>query len=101
MQLFVTTYSSHISSRLDLRSAILLGKNRPVSLHELPENTAWSFMKVPDNNVLEFALAQRVILVEGDAEFILTDAYYRGLTGRASEHDGVHIFSIGGTRFRR
>lgn len=73
MQLFVATHSSHISSRLDLRSAILLGKNRPVSLHELPEYTARFFMKAPDNNVLEFALAQRVILVKvTQSLFLLT-----------------------------
>lgn len=101
MQLFVATHSSHISSRLDFRSAILLGKSRPVSLHELPEDADRFFMKAPDNNVLEFALARRVILVEGDAEFILTDVFYRTLTGRAPEDDGVHIISIGGTSFRR
>ena len=101
MQLFVAIHSSHISSRLDLRDAILLGKGRPVSLHELPEDTARFFMKAPNINVLEFALAQRVIHVEGHAEFILTDAFYRGLTGRVPEHDGVHIISIGGTSFRR
>lgn len=32
-------------------------------------------MKAPDNNVLEFALAKRVLLVEGDAEFILIEAF--------------------------
>lgn len=46
-------------------------------------------MKAPDNNVLKFALARRVILVEGDTEFILTEAFYPGLTGRAPEDDGV------------
>lgn len=101
MQLFVATHRSHISSRLDLRSAILPGKKRPVSLHELPEDTARFLMKALDNNVPDFAPAQRVILAEGDAEFILTDAFYPGLTGRAPEHDGVHIISIGGTSFRR
>ncbi len=39
MQQFVSTHSIHISSRLDLRSAIVLGKGRSVSLHELPEDT--------------------------------------------------------------
>lgn len=101
MQVFVATHSSHISSRLDLRSAILPGKNRPVSLYELPEATARFFMKAPDNNVSEFALALRVILVEGGAELILTDVFYRGLTGRAPEHDGAQIISIGGMSFRR
>lgn len=81
-QLFVATHSSHISSRLNLRSAILLGKNRPVMLRDLSEETANFFMKAPDNNILEFALAGRVLLVEGDAEFILIEAFYRSLTNR-------------------
>nr|WP_172693840.1 ATP-dependent endonuclease [Escherichia coli]AXF37781.1 putative ATP-dependent endonuclease of the OLD family [Escherichia coli] len=49
----------------------------------------------------EFALARRVLLVEGDAEFILIEAFYRRLYGRAPEEDGVHIIAIGGTSFRR
>lgn len=62
-QLFIATHSSHISSRLDLRNAILLGRRKPVMLKHLSENTARFFMKAPDNNVLEFALAGKVILV--------------------------------------
>lgn len=100
MQLFVATQSSHISSRLDFRRAILLEERRPVALQDLSEGTAPFFMNAPDNNVLEFALAQRVILVVEDAEFILTDAIYRDLTGRTPEDAGVHIIAIGGTSFR-
>lgn len=100
-QLFVATHSSHISSRLDLRNAILLGDNRPVMLEHLSGETAHFFMKAPDNNVLEFALSRKVILVEGDAEFILIEAFYRSLIGRAPEDDNVHVIAIGGTSFRR
>lgn len=100
-QLFIATHSSHISSRLDLRNAILLGESGPVLLQELSEDTASFFIKAPDNNVLEFALARRVILVEGDAEFILIEAFYRILTGRAPEDDGIHVIAIGGTSFWR
>ncbi|QCR38649.1 ATP-dependent endonuclease [Nissabacter sp. SGAir0207] len=100
-QLFVATHSSHISSRLDLRTAILLGKTRPVWLRDLSEETAQFFIKAPDNNVLEFALAGRVLLVEGDAEFILIEAFYQSLTGRLPEDDNVHVIAIGGTSFRR
>jgi len=100
-QLFVATHSSHISSRLDLRNAILLGDGRPVMLKQLSDETAHFFMKAPDNNVLEFALSRKVILVEGDAEFILIEAFYRSLTGRAPEEDNVHVIAIGGTSFRR
>lgn len=100
-QLFIATHSSHISSRLDLRSAILLGESGPVLLSDLSEETAAFFIKAPDNNVLEFALARRVLLVEGDAEFILIEAFYRSIHGKAPEDDGVHVIAIGGTSFRR
>jgi len=100
LRLSVATHSSHISSRLDLRRAILLGESRPVALLELSEDTASFFMKAPDNNVLKFALTRRDILVEGDAEFILTDAFYRNLTGITPEDAGVQIIAIGSTSFR-
>ncbi|HBV9302595.1 TPA: AAA family ATPase [Klebsiella pneumoniae] len=100
-QLFIATHSSHISSRLDLRKAILFGESRPVLLNELSDETAAFFMKAPDNNVLEFALARRVLLVEGDAEYILIESFYRQLFNAVPEDDGVHIIAIGGTSFRR
>jgi len=100
LRLSVATHSSHISSRLDLRRAILLGESRPVALLELSEDTASFFMKAPDNNVLKFALTRWDILVEGDAEFILTDAFYRNLTGITPEDAGVQIIAIGSTSFR-
>lgn len=34
-------------------------------------------MKAPDNNILEYVLSKKVILVEGDAEFILMEALYK------------------------
>ncbi|MGY8619772.1 TOPRIM nucleotidyl transferase/hydrolase domain-containing protein [Pantoea agglomerans] len=42
-----------------------------------------------------------IILVEGDAEFILTETFYCELTGRAAEDDAMHIISISGTNSRR
>ena len=59
-------------------------------------------MKAPDNNVLEFALSKKVILVEGDAEFILIEEMYKKYSeGRSPQADQVHIISIGGTSFKR
>jgi putative ATP-dependent endonuclease of OLD family len=59
-------------------------------------------MKAPDNNLLELALCKKAILVEGDAEFILMDALYKGSAGTASAHkDGVHVISLDGTSFKR
>lgn len=102
-QLFIATHSSHISSRLDLRHALLLGTAQKAGrLKNLSEPTANFFMKAPDNNVLEFALSKRVILVEGDAEFILIENLYkRHAQGNTPQADDVHIISIGGTSFKR
>jgi putative ATP-dependent endonuclease of OLD family len=100
-QMFIATHSSHISSRLDLRKAQLLGINRTSSLKLLSEDTANFFIKAPDNNILEFALSNKVILVEGDAEFILLDAFYRKIHNISIENDNVHVISIGGKSFKR
>jgi len=104
-QLIIATHSSLISSRLDLRKTILLStapSATHTSLKQLPEGTARFFMKAPDNNILEFVLSQKVILVEGDAEFILLDALYRKHAGGSNmERDRVHVISVGGTSFKR
>jgi putative ATP-dependent endonuclease of the OLD family len=102
-QLFIATHSSHISSRLDLRRAILLGLDgKASSLKDLSQDTADFFIKAPDNNVLEFALSKKVVLLEGDAEFILFEALYRNVTGGITpEADNVHVLAIGGTSFKR
>lgn len=102
-QLFIATHSSHICSRLDLRHALLIGpKATAASLKGLSEETAEFFMKAPDNNVLEFALSSKVILVEGDAEFILVEEFYKLCSeGRLPQADNVHVIAIGGTSFKR
>lgn len=104
-QLIVATHSSMICSRLDLRKALLLGaagSEKRAALSDLSEATATFFMKAPDNNVLEFALSKRVILVEGDAEFILIEALYEKHSGGSTlAEDGVHVISVGGTSFKR
>lgn len=103
-QVLVATHSSLICSRLDLRKALLLGvaAGSQAALSGLSPDTAEFFIKAPDNNVLEFALSKKVILVEGDAEFILIDALYLKHSGGSTlEEDGVHVISVGGTSFKR
>ena len=58
-QLFVATHSNLISTRLDLRKAVMLNSNssQPIPLTAIPEDTAKFFMKAPDNNILEYILS--------------------------------------------
>lgn len=102
-QLLIATHSNLISTRLDLRKAIMLNSNssKPVPLSSLSEDTAKFFMKAPDNNILEYILSNKVILVEGDAEFILMEAFYKKVTNESLEESNVHIISVGGTSFKR
>ncbi len=102
-QIFIATHNSLISTRLDLRNSILLNScsTEALIMKGLPEDTAKFFMKAPDNNVLEFILSSKVILVEGDAEYILLDALYSKETDSSLEKDDVHVISVGGTSFKR
>ena len=102
-QIFIATHSNLICSRLDLRKCILLNSSsvHPTSLDSVPEGTAEFFMKAADNNILEFILSRKVILVEGSAEYILMEEFYKNETGTSLESSGVHVISIGGTSFKR
>jgi len=102
-QIFIATHNSLISTRLDLRKSILLNSSslKPIRLKDLHEDTAAFFMKAPDNNILEFILSSKVILVEGDAEYILIDAIYSNVTSSTLEDDDIHVISVGGTSFKR
>lgn len=103
-QLFIATHNSLISTRLGLLQAIILnsGTEKSIYLKSLPPDTAKFFMKAPDNNILEFVLSKKVILVEGDAEFILLDALYKNHSADSLlEKEGVHVISVGGTSFKR
>lgn len=102
-QIIIATHSSLISTRLDLRNSILLNSSsdKPLLLKELSISTAKFFMKAPDNNILEFVLSTKVILVEGNAEYMLLDALYSKETGRSLDEDTVHVISVGGISFKR
>jgi putative ATP-dependent endonuclease of OLD family len=102
-QIFIATHSALISTRLDLRKSILLNNSttKPLKLNNLPEDTAKFFIKAPDNNILEFILSKKVVLVEGDAEYILADALFRKATNSAINDCDIHIISVDGTSFKR
>lgn len=102
-QIFITTHNNLISTRLDLRKSILLNSatTNPLKLHDLPEDTAKFFIKAPDNNILEFILSEKVILIEGDAEYILMSAFFQNETKNAIENSDIHIIAVDGITFKR
>lgn len=102
-QIFIATHNSLISTRLDLRKVIFLNSNsqKVIKLDSLSNETAKFFIKAPDNNILEFVLSKKVILVEGNAEFMLMDAFFKNVTGSELPNSDIHIISVGGISFKR
>ena len=103
-QLFITTHNNYISTRLELQNLVIMHASsgeKPIMLKDLREETAKYFMKTPPASIVEFALASKVILVEGPAEFMLIERFYMTVTGHQPEDDGVQIIDIRGLSFLR
>jgi putative ATP-dependent endonuclease of OLD family len=102
-QLFIATHSNMIASRLGLKECIMLNSSGTnfTRLNEIDNTSSRFFMKAPDNNVLQFIMSPKVILVEGDAEFILMESFYKTITGRVPHELNIHIISVGGKTFKR
>lgn len=103
-QLFISTHSDLISTRLNLRNCIIMNSVNPksaISLNSIDIDTAKFFMKAPDNNMLQFVLAQKVILVEGDAEFILMDAFCKIVLNHTLAELGIDVIAVDGKCFKR
>lgn len=103
-QLFITTHNSLISTRLELRNLLIMhekAQDKPISLHDLNEETAKYFMKAPVANIIEFALSNKLILVEGPSEYMLFEKFYETVASHKPENDRVHIIDMRGLSFKR
>ena len=102
-QLFFSTHNNLISTRLGLKNTILInsGSTHPVKLDMIPTDTSDFFMKAPDNNLLQLILSKKVILVEGDAEYILMEKMFHTVANESIYDCGVHVISVDGTSFKR
>lgn len=102
-QLFISTHSDLIATRLDLRNCRLLNSasTKIVSLNSLSEETAKFFVKSPDNNMLQFILSDKSILVEGDAEYILMEAMSKQTLRKDLIEAGIGVISVDGKCFKR
>lgn len=58
-------------------------------------------MKNTSNNILNFILSKKVILVEGSAEYILLEKFYEMNNNSKPEEDNVSIISVSGLSFER
>lgn len=102
-QLFISTHSDLIATRLNLQKCLLFNSasTNVSSLASLNSDTANFFMKAPDNNMLQFVLSNKTILVEGDAEFILMEAMYKKTCNKDLYANGIGVIAVDGKCFKR
>lgn len=102
-QLFISTHCDLIATRLNLKKCLLFNSSSTnvVSLGALPDDTADFFIKAPDNNMLQFVLSPKSILVEGDAEFILMEDLYKRTVAKELSSSGIGVIAVGGKCFKR
>lgn len=100
-QVIVVSHSSLVVSRLDLKNVIWLSDKETKSLKSLDDDTSMYFSKIDNLDILRFILAEKVILVEGAAEYIILPAIYRKVLGSKIEADGIEIISMGSISYER
>ena len=99
-QLFIATHSSYIATRLGLKNVFFINKSIK-SLSLLSEETSAFFMKIPNDNLLQCVLSQNVLLVEGAAEYILMDYFFKIIANNDADHYKVWILALNNLSFRR
>lgn len=99
-QLFISTHSDMIASRLDLTNAIFCHDGQVKSFRSLDKNAAKFFYKAPNQNVLNFVLSTKVILVEGSAEYLLLHYLYTNEHGDEPYKNNISIVECGGLAFK-
>lgn len=101
-QLIVTTHNSLIVTSLGLSNIIWLNNNKGKNLSDIPETVAAYFSKLDNNNLLQFLLAEKCILVEGATEYLLLPELYKvQYPGSSFESDKIDIISCDGISYKQ
>lgn len=99
-QVFIVTHSSYITARLGLQNAFFVNKTVK-SLSNLSKDTSNFFIKAPNDNLLQFVLSSKVILVEGAAEYILMDRFIKQTVHNKDGANHIWIIALNNLSFRR
>ena len=101
IQVFIGTHSNMIASRLGIDNITLLKEGNVSKIQNLQRDTIRFFKKSTNQNLLNFALTDKVILVEGNAEYILMEKFFDMHHQVNPELLGVSIISVDGLSFKR
>lgn len=101
VQVFIGTHSNMIASRLGINHLFFIDQAEVFKLQELKEDTIRYFKKSTNQNLLNFILGKKIILVEGNAEYILMEKFFEMIHKKKPEECQVSIISVDGLSFKR
>ena len=101
VQVFIGTHSNMIASRLGVDNLHFLDNGQISKLEGLNRDTIRFFQKSTNQNLLNFSLGKKIILVEGNAEYILMEKFFEMIHSKKPEDFNVSIISVDGLSFER
>lgn len=100
-QIIVVTHNNMIASRLNLNNVLWITEDGVKPLTAVDKTVAEFFVKADNNAFLQLLLSKKVFLVEGATEFLLLPHFYKQITGRTIEEDGVSVISCNGISYKK
>lgn len=99
-QIIISTHSSMIATKLNLKNILWIQENRTISLKEVDDKIADFFIRADDNSFLKFLLSNKVILVEGATEYLILPKIYKMINESTIDEDGISIVSCNGISYK-
>lgn len=100
-QIILVTHSGMIASGLNLKNLLWIAENNVKSLKDLDDEDADFFVKAANNAVLQVLISEKVLLVEGAAEFILIPKLYHQIYDESFDSSGITMVSCSGLTYKR
>ncbi|MCY7778425.1 AAA family ATPase [Bacillus haynesii] len=100
-QVVIASHSSLVVNKLNLQNTIILSEQKSHSLTDLSTETAKYFEKIDNLDVLRFILAEKVLLVEGAAEYIILPKLFKTVTEMEMDSLGIDVISMGSISFKK
>lgn len=100
-QIIITTHNDLIVTRFNLKKVLWINEtnNTLNSLESICDSVKDYFIKLENNNLLQFILSPKVILVEGPTEYLMIDYIYKQIYGESTEKSGIDIISCNGLTY--
>lgn len=99
-QLIITTHNPLVVSRLNLQNTLWIKNEDYSSFKNIPDETAEFFKRSDNMQVLNFILSERVIIVEGNSEYIMIPQLMFNSLGKSLESENIELLSGGGITYQ-